>query len=113
MDPIERMGIEVSERYLAGAHVVLACAEDAVGLQQTVYRNRKQSNAPIVQVRTKADLVINRDEFTGDNLVFVSAETGTGLQGLLDTTNRLLAANYGDISPTFQMFYAMLVIGKH
>jgi tRNA modification GTPase len=103
LDPIERMGIEVSERYLAGAHVVLACAEDAVGLQRTVTAIAKQSNAPIVQVRTKADLVINRDEFTGDNLVFVSAETGTGLQGLLDTTNRLLAANYGDISPDLPM----------
>jgi tRNA modification GTPase len=103
LDPIERMGIEVSERYLAGAHVVLVCAEDVVGLQRTVTAIGKLSNAPIVQVRTKADLVINQDEFTMDDLVFVSAETGIGLQKLLDTTNRLIAARYGDISPDLPM----------
>jgi tRNA modification GTPase len=102
-DPIERMGIEVSERYLAGAHVVLACAEDIGGLAQTVVEVGKLSNAPIVQVRTKADLVINRDEQAGPDLVFVSAKTGTGLQRLLDATNRLIAGNYGDISPDLPM----------
>jgi tRNA modification GTPase len=98
-DPIERLGIEVSERYLAGAHVVLACAENAAGLAQTVSAVGKLSNALVVRVWTKADLVINRDEEGGDDLVFVSAETGSGLQGLLDVTNRLIAGNYGDINP--------------
>ncbi len=98
-DPIERLGIEVSERYLAGAHVVLACAENAAGLAQTVSAVGKLSNALVVRVWTKADLVINRDEEGGDGLVFVSAETGSGLQGLLDVTNRLIAGNYGDINP--------------
>jgi len=102
-DPIERMGIEMSERYLVGAHIVLACAENAAGLAQTVSAVGKLSYAPIVRVRTKADLVINRDEETGDDLIFVSAETGTGLQGLLDVTNRLIAGNYGDINPDLPM----------
>jgi tRNA modification GTPase len=102
-DPIERMGIEVSERYLVGAHVVLACAEDAAGLVQTITAVGKLSNAPIVRVRTKSDLVINRDEETGDDLVFVSAEMGTGLQRLLDVINGLIAGNYGDISPDLPM----------
>lgn len=102
-DPIERLGIEVSERYLAGAHVVLACAENAAGLAQAVSAVGKLSNAPIVRVWTKADLVINRDEPAGDDLVFVSAETGTGLQELLDVTNRLIADNYGDINPDLPM----------
>lgn len=102
-DPIERMGIEVSERYLVGAHIVLACAENTAGLAQTVSAAGKLSNAPIVRVRTKADLVINRDEGAADDLVFVSAETGAGLQGLLDVTNRLIAGNYGDIDPDLPM----------
>ncbi len=102
-DQIERMGIEVSERYLVGAHVVLACAEDAAGVAETVTAVGKLSNAPIIPVRTKADLVINRDEEAGDDRVFVSAEMGTGLQGLLDVINRLVAANCGDISPDLPM----------
>ena len=102
-DPIERMGIEVSERYLVGAHVVLACAENVTGLAQTVSAVGKLSSAPIVRVRTKADLVMNRDEEAGDDLVFVSAETGAGLQALLDVTNRLIAGNYGDINPDLPM----------
>jgi tRNA modification GTPase len=102
-DPIERLGIEVSERYLVGAHVVLACAENAAGLAQTVSAVGKLSNAPIVRVRTKADLVINRDEAVGGDLVNVSAETGAGLQELLDVTNRLIAGNYGDINPDLPM----------
>jgi len=102
-DPIERLGIEVSERYLVGAHVVLACAENAAGLVQTVSAVGKLSNAPVVRVWTKADLVINRDEEAGNDLIFVSAETGTGLQGLLDVTNRLIAGNYGDINPDLPM----------
>ncbi len=102
-DQIERMGIEVSERYLVGAHVVLACAEDAAGVAETVTAVGKLSNAPIIPVRTKADLVINRDEEAGDDRVFVSAEMGTGLQGLLDVINRLVAGNCGDISPDLPM----------
>lgn len=102
-DPIERMGIEMSERYLVDAHVVLACAEDVAGLAQTVTTIGKLSNTPILMVRTKADLVINRDEEAGDDLVFVSAEIGTGLQELLDATNRLIAGNYGDIAPDLPM----------
>jgi tRNA modification GTPase len=34
-DRIERLGIEVSERYLDTAHVILACAEDAKALEET------------------------------------------------------------------------------
>jgi tRNA modification GTPase len=102
-DPIERMGIEVSERYLVGAHVVLACAEDEAGLDQTVTVVGRLSTAPIVKVRTKADLVTDRDEQAGDNVISVSAETGTGLQELLQAINRLIVGSYGDISPDFPM----------
>src|SRR5207247_3401055 len=55
-DRIERLGIEVSERYLGSAHVVLACAEDAKSLGRTTALVARRSTAPIVTVRTKADL---------------------------------------------------------
>jgi tRNA modification GTPase len=96
-DPIERLGIEVSERYLASAHVVIACAEDAAGLSDTVTTIEKLSNAPIVRVLTKSDLVSYRNEMSPAGLVCVSAETGTGLQQLLDAINLLLASSHGEI----------------
>jgi tRNA modification GTPase len=102
-DPIERMGIEVSERYLTGAHVVLACAEDAKGLDHTIATVRLLSNAPIIPVRTKADLVTTRDENPLAELVFVSAETGTGLAELLDAINHSIARAYGEIAPDLPM----------
>src|SRR5439155_12967639 len=34
-DRIEKLGVEVSEQYLARAHVVLACAEEADSLDRT------------------------------------------------------------------------------
>lgn len=102
-DPIERMGIEVSERYLVGAHLVLACAEDTASLTQTVATVGKLSTAPIIKVRTKADLAINGDEKAGNDGVSISAEAGSGLQELLDEINRSIAGSYGDISTDLPM----------
>lgn len=96
-DPIERLGIEVSEHYLGNADVVLACAESAKGLQATTNTVARASSAPVLPVRTKADLVTNRDEINEDGALFVSAETGAGLQELLDSINRLLAAQHGEL----------------
>lgn len=101
VDPVERMGIEVSERYLSGAHVVLACGEDTSGLDQTVEMVASRSNAPIVPVRTKADLVSLGGHL--GSAICVSAETGTGLQELLDAINHAIANNYGEIAPEFPM----------
>jgi tRNA modification GTPase len=102
-DPLERLGIEVSERYLASAHVVLACAEDAAGVSYTVQAVEKLSNAPILQVRTKTDLVTTRDEQEVPGVVRVSAEAGTGLEQLLNAINFLLAEAYGEIRPDLPM----------
>jgi tRNA modification GTPase len=88
-DRVERLGIEVSERYLASAEVVLACAEKPEDLEETVRLVRATSSAPIQPVLTKADLVSNRDETT-ENAVAVSAETGFGLQQLLSRIEAIL-----------------------
>jgi len=58
-DVVERLGIEVSERYLGGADAVLACGETAESLAQTASRVRSLTAAPVLLVRTKADLVAN------------------------------------------------------
>src|SRR4029077_1391228 len=56
-DRIERLGIEVSQRYLSSAAVVLACGEDSSSLEQTVSIVSRMSTAPVVPVHTKTDLV--------------------------------------------------------
>src|SRR5205814_1563855 len=50
-DRIEQLGIEVSERYLASAHAILACAEDLTSLDETVDLVSKRSTAPVLAVQ--------------------------------------------------------------
>jgi tRNA modification GTPase len=99
-DRIERLGIEVSERYLGSAHVVLACAEDSRSLEETVSFVSSSSTAPILAVRTKSDLVSKRYENMPSRIVIpVSAETGTGLQELLGAIDEALDTRHGEIVP--------------
>ena len=99
VDRIERLGIEVSERYLASAAVVLACADSSEALDETISAIGRKSTASVVAVRTKADLVTDRDELSRDHVVFVSAHSGAGLQGLLEEINNAIASMYGEVSP--------------
>ncbi len=103
VDVIERLGIEVSERYLASATVVLACAENVKALDETVTAIRVKATAPVIHVRTKADLVTDRDKSDSDGVVLVSAHTGDGLQTLLDTINGVIASVHGEIAPDVPM----------
>jgi tRNA modification GTPase len=98
-DPIELLGIEVSERYLASAAVVLACAENLEGLDQTIDLVNRKATAPVIAVRTKADLAVRMDSPDRDHLVQVSAQTGEGLQSLLDAISNAIASRYGEAAP--------------
>ena len=53
---IERLGIEVSERYLASAQLVLACGDSDAAVHATIAAVRGKTNALVVPVRTKQDL---------------------------------------------------------
>jgi tRNA modification GTPase len=99
-DRIERLGIEVSERYLAHAHVILACAESPEQLAETIDVIARDASAQIIAVRTKADLVANREQLP-DSLsnIAVSAESGLGLQGLIETIDDVLSEKHGEIAP--------------
>lgn len=92
-DVVERLGIEVSEKYLAQAQLVLACGEDVAGLLKTVERVRPLTGVPVMGVLTKADRSVN---VLGDvalagaalgtdiaPVIPVSAESGAGLSALL------------------------------
>jgi tRNA modification GTPase len=99
-DRIERLGIEVSERYLSDAHVILACAETLESLDHTVSLIAGSTSAQILPVRTKADLVTQGDQSIAlRSSIAVSAETGVGLQDVLDAIDEVLRKEHGEIAP--------------
>ena len=96
-DAIERLGIEVSLRYLAGAHLVLACGDTLPAVSDAIDRIRPHTTARILGVRTKSDLTDTSDMDANGHrpdpsLIAVSAETGTGLHALLDAIGVALRA---------------------
>ena len=109
---VERLGIEVSERYLKAAHVVLACDDDADELPKTVEAIRSVGSAPVIAVRTKADNPAYSEPNppgTGSagshapadsNPIHVSAHTHEGLAKLGECVERELEARYGSIPIT-------------
>lgn len=95
-DRIEQLGIEVSERYLAAAQVVLACAESVADLDQVREVVGMKTKAPVLPVRTKADLVTNGEKLPA-SMLSVSAETGSGLKELLGAIDSLIDGRQGSI----------------
>jgi tRNA modification GTPase len=91
-DRIERLGIEVSERYLASAQVVLACAEDESGLDRIQLAVATHTEAPIIAVHTKADLLASGERHAG---LPVSSETGVGLQELVRSIEAAIEQRQG------------------
>jgi len=108
-DTIERLGIEVSERYLARAQVVLACGDRAGDVAATSERIAAITGAPIIGVLTKHDLGGAHGEAAGgtpagtrsdmSRVVCVSAEDGTGLGELLARIEEVLAASFDAVEP--------------
>lgn len=94
-DVVERLGIEVSERYLRDADVVLACGESAAALRAARARVGALTAAAVLDVRTKSDLVADDDLIAADAAVAVSARTGDGLAALGARLAALVAARHG------------------
>jgi tRNA modification GTPase len=110
-DVLERLGIEVSERALVDAHVVLACGDSEAGIAIAVERIRPHTSAPIIEVWTKCDngpppaltqkleSKCHQPPSTALPIVAVSAESGFGLRALLDQVVEVVAARWGTPSP--------------
>jgi len=92
LDPVERIGVEVSGSYIDRAAVVLACADSDESLTALLVVLGRRVQVPVVVVRTKADmrapspseLTANARQARASTAVAVSAETGAGLEALLD-----------------------------
>jgi len=101
-DVVERLGIEASERYITGAHLILACGDSEASLQRTLSIVLSISPAPAVSVLTKADLHSRRSVPSmslESNPISVSTLTGEGLSGLYSTVESVLASTYGQLAP--------------
>ena len=91
-DPVERLGIETSARYLGKAAIVLACV-DSVDTVAELNRLRESTTGRIIVVATKADIVSESVKSSAD--VAVSAVSGEGLATLLELVEARLAEAHG------------------
>ena len=97
-DLVERLGIEVSERYLGRAEAVLACGERPDDVVSTAARVASMTDAPVIGVLTKTDRSAGSDnESTSANAtsaIATSAETGAGLTAVLAAIEDAVSARH-------------------
>lgn len=77
-DRLERLGVEVSRRYLGAADVVLLCVEAGRSLTEAEEAFRASVQVPVILVRTKGDLAPPSEP--GDTSLVVSAVSGMGME---------------------------------
>jgi tRNA modification GTPase len=97
---VDRLGVEVSRRYLAAADLVLLCVEGgrAPGLDECAI----MAERPTLLIRTKGDLHPEPDETAPDGIT-VSVVTGQGLGGLRRAAAERVFGDriaLGDLEPT-------------
>jgi len=83
---VEKLGVEVARRYLSGADLVLFCieGEEALGEEELGFLD-EISDTKVVLVRTKRDLIIERDGAgVEEEAIPVSVKTGEGLDLLCE-----------------------------
>jgi tRNA modification GTPase len=104
LDPVERLGVEMSESYVARAAVVLVCGDSDDSMMQVRNALRgwdRELHVPLISVRTKADvspttpeqLSVDRDSLAARAAIAVSAETGEGLSSLLSAVTNVVTGD--------------------
>ena len=95
-DVVEKIGIEVSERYLGQADVVLACGDSDAALSAVLLALDGRTTAPVIRLRTKADIPESDAGTVGIDLQ-ISAESGEGLGDLLGKIDSVLTESVGEV----------------
>jgi tRNA modification GTPase len=100
-DTVERLGVSVTRDYAGRADIVLACGDSLTALDTAYDSARSVSNAPIIRVRTKADLWDAGPSAAdcGVSDVAVSALTGNGLRTLIERVERTLQTTTAPVAP--------------
>jgi small GTP-binding protein len=134
-DRVERLGVELSERWVRRAHVVLACGETPEDVARTLARVAPLTAAPALGVWTKADLRrpagaaapaagappvatgappadAGAPPPTAGGLLEVSAETGAGCAALLAAVVAVVAGRYGPPTPSCRSSPAPATCGR-
>jgi tRNA modification GTPase len=95
-DVVERLGVELSQRHIQGAHVVLACGDSAASLEHVIQRVGAIARSPVViPTRTKSDLAVASQRGAVEpDAVYVSASTGAGLKELIARIDQELSRRY-------------------
>jgi tRNA modification GTPase len=93
-DVVERLGIEISERYLTDADIVVLCAETGEELSVLSRHVNRLTTAPRLAIRTKADLVEVPSHPGGGDFLSVSALTGQGLEDLAEAISSFLSKRF-------------------
>ncbi|MDP9176361.1 MAG: tRNA uridine-5-carboxymethylaminomethyl(34) synthesis GTPase MnmE [Gemmatimonadota bacterium] len=100
---VEQLGIEMSERYVARAHILLACGESKDSMMRAGSILSRISSAPVVSVLTKSDLGVNetpeRPDEEHPGYINISAMTGEGLDRLQNEIDVVLTETYGELAP--------------
>jgi tRNA modification GTPase len=98
-DLVERLGIEVSERYLGRAEAVLACGERPDDVASTTTWVASMTDAPVIGVLTKTDRSAGSDNeptsAVASGAIATSAETGAGLTAVLEAIEEAVSARHG------------------
>jgi tRNA modification GTPase len=89
-DFVEKLGIEVSRRYLSAADIVIACGDTPESLNQALEAVAEISRSPTIAVLTKSDLAKSAED-AGRKRISVSAITGAGLPALLQAVESALS----------------------
>ena len=97
-DEIERAGVEISRRYLAGAHLVLVCGETTHDIDAAQRVVSRVTDVPQLGVLTKADQHRDQGDSSNRNAV-VSAQQREGLVELVAMIEHTLDAHYGSLDP--------------
>lgn len=93
-DRIEKLGIEVSERHIGAAHLVILCGENDDDLDAAYTHVRSRSPNPVVRVQTKGD---QAPALAPRSDVKVSAQTRDGLDELLRLVDEQLTLRLGTV----------------
>jgi tRNA modification GTPase len=94
-DAIERLGIEVAERYLGDAAIVLVCGEDAKSIARAIEHVRPLADGNLLAVGMKSDAGILPGVLDEKlDYVRVSAHTGEGLPHLVERVTEILSRSH-------------------